>query len=50
MRIDNKVNNQVNKDRPQSIKLDRFGRIAFDKNKQLSQASIKIEEEEKKGE
>lgn len=39
--------------RPSSNKIDRFGRIAFDKNKELSQASLDVkdeDEEEKKEE
>ena len=39
---------KMKKDRPASNKIDRFGRIAFNKNKELSQASLQISDEESK--
>ena len=36
--------------RPISIRIDRFGRIAFNKNKELSQASMELDEKKPQAE
>ena len=45
-KIRNQVEAKLNRaNRPLSNQIDRFGRIAFDKNKELSQASLDVDKD-----